>query len=574
MVERPGTSPGRSAALTPMTLRTRLFTLIAVAGVALAGVAGFHLLGLGLLTTDGASMEPGISEGDLAVIRRAPQYHQGDVVAYRSEEIGRMVLHRVVDRDGDRFVTKGDNNSWLDPDTPTSAEIRGQLWLRVPRAGAALGWLRSPMGVSAVPVVAGTVVLMTKRQRRGEPKAPKTQKSPKTAGTGRPAASSSEVAGAVATMAQVAACVLVVSVALAAVAYTRPLHTSNTVAAPFTHTAEVAYSAAADPTVYEAGAVTTGEPVFLRVVPKLDVHFSYVFEGELSAEAEGTVALDLEIRGTTGWKRTQKLVMEQPFEGGEVDLTAQLDLHSIRVTAAEVQAITGVVDPYTVALVGHVEVRSRLDGAAVEETFDPEVEFRLDASAFVAVEKESMTPGDPIRVSQPSQLTLARSQATRVEVGSLGVATSTARLLAAVAAGGAVVLGLVALVLARFRRREEPGSTGLPAGALRVVSLELPPNPTTVNTGTLDALAEVAARHSVPLLMKEQPNERIFVVVVHATVFYHREPTVTGGVAQRVNGTRARGASDRTCLRCAPGFRDSIAGGLDEDIDPAPTRAR
>lgn len=541
-----------------MTLRTRLLTLIAIAGVALTSVAGFHLLGLGLLATDGSSMEPGISEGDLVVTRRAPQYHHGDVVAYRSEEIGRMVLHRVVDRDGDRFVTKGDNNSWLDPDEPTSAEISGELWLRVSRGGVALGWLRSPMGLSAMAVVAGAAMLLTTtRSRRGEPKAPKAPESPGghgghgghatpgAPGARRLRASSPEVASAATTVAQAAAGVLVVAVALSAVAHTRPLQTSTTVPAPFTHVAEVAYSAVADPTVYEAGTVTTGDTVFLRVVPQLDVHFSYALDSDrqLPTEPQATVALDLEIRGGSGWKRTQSLVERQTFAGGKAETTAQLDLPSIHRTAARVQAATGVVDPYTVALVGHVEVRSRVDGAAVEETFEPEVEFRLDPSALVPVEKESLTPGEPIRVSQPSQATLSRSQPTRVEMGMIGIATSTARLLAVIAAGCAAVVGLVALavlvVSARARRRrpsEEAGHAGLPAGALRVASLELPPNPTTVNTGTLDALAEVAARHSLPLLVKEQPDERIFVVVVQATVFYHRERTTSRGVARTVGG--------------------------------------
>ena len=521
-----------------MTLRTSILSLIAVAGVALASVAGFRLLGLGLLVTDGASMEPGISEGDLAVTRPAAEYHHGDVVAYRSEEIDRMVLHRVVDRNGERFVTKGDNNSWLDPDMPTEAEIQGELWLRVPRGGAALGWLRSPMGAALATGVAGAVVLFT-RQRKGEARAPKPSR------TRRPLAASPELARGVTTVAQVAAGVVVASLALAAVAYTRPLEATSTVPAPVTHVAELTYSAPADPTVYETGEVTTGETVFLRVVPQIDVRLSYSFDSSFDPDrraatgvVEGTLGLDLEIRGASGWIRTQQLVDEQPFAGDEGGVTARLDLPSIQRTAAEVQTAIGVVDPYTVAVVGRVGLRSRVDGTIVEETFDPEVGFRLDSTAFVPVEKESMAPGEPILVSQPSQATVFHSQATRLELGKLGRATSTARLLAVATAAGAAAVGLAALAVlllpARARRRlelEQTAPAALPAGALRVASLELPPNPTTVDTGTLDALADVAARHSLPLLMKEQLHERIFVVVVQATVFYYRERTATRGAA-------------------------------------------
>ena len=84
-------------------------------------------------------MEPGFHTGDLAILRPADSYAVGDVVAYRSESLDTIVMHRIVAGDGERFVTQGDNNDWLDEDRPTEDEILGTLFLRVPQGGKALG---------------------------------------------------------------------------------------------------------------------------------------------------------------------------------------------------------------------------------------------------------------------------------------------------------------------------------------------------------------------------------------------------------------------------------------------------
>ena len=107
------------------------------------------------VSTHGISMEPGFQTGDLAILRPADSYAVGDVVAYRSESLDTIVMHRIVAGDANGFVTQGDNNDWLDEDRPTEGEILGTLFLRVPLAGKAIGAVRSP-AVLAVLALAGS----------------------------------------------------------------------------------------------------------------------------------------------------------------------------------------------------------------------------------------------------------------------------------------------------------------------------------------------------------------------------------------------------------------------------------
>lgn len=112
---------------------------------------------IGLVTTTGSSMRPGISHGDLVVVVRQASYAPGDAVAYRSRQLGRVVLHRIVSVEDGRFVLRGDANSWEDTDRPSPGEILGRRRLLIPRGGRMLASLGSPWVLAALVVLLGAL---------------------------------------------------------------------------------------------------------------------------------------------------------------------------------------------------------------------------------------------------------------------------------------------------------------------------------------------------------------------------------------------------------------------------------
>ena len=64
---------------------------------------------------------------------------------------------------------------------------------------------------------------------------------------------------------------------------------------------------------YPDGHVSTGEPVFQRLVPRLRVTFTYGLESELPVTADGRIALDARISDGRGWERMLPLAPERPF---------------------------------------------------------------------------------------------------------------------------------------------------------------------------------------------------------------------------------------------------------------------
>ena len=106
------------------------------------------------VTVDGTSMLPTLRMSDLVALRPEQTYRVGDIVGYRSGLIHRVVLHRIVAIHGGRYVFKGDNNSFVDPDRPTRTQLVGRLWLHVPSAGRLVQQLHRP------PVAAALAVLL------------------------------------------------------------------------------------------------------------------------------------------------------------------------------------------------------------------------------------------------------------------------------------------------------------------------------------------------------------------------------------------------------------------------------
>ncbi len=119
--------------------------------------------------TDGISMEPRFHSGDLAIVRQESDYRVGQIVAYHNRELGTVVLHRIIGRDGSRYTFKGDNNNFTDFEHPTRSQLIGALWIHLPGAGRALNSVRSPALIGLLFVI-GTLLVggvsFAKRRRR------------------------------------------------------------------------------------------------------------------------------------------------------------------------------------------------------------------------------------------------------------------------------------------------------------------------------------------------------------------------------------------------------------------------
>lgn len=108
----------------------------------------------------GNSMYPTLRSGDTVVLVRDDHYEVGDIVAFRSEQLGgAVVIHRIISAEPDgTFVTQGDHNGFVDGFHPSNDDILGRRMARIPGGNAVITFLQGPTGAAIL--VAGLWLLL------------------------------------------------------------------------------------------------------------------------------------------------------------------------------------------------------------------------------------------------------------------------------------------------------------------------------------------------------------------------------------------------------------------------------
>jgi signal peptidase I len=328
------------------------------------------------VTTHGASMAPRFKTGDLALVRRSDHYRVGQVVAYRSSVLHTVVMHRVIARDGDRYVFKGDANHFVDPSPPDRSQLIGALWLRVPAGGHMLGWLRLPAVAGAL---AAAFLLLFLRSTPG----------------GRRA-----MPGIV-RRADPRALLIAFSVAAAAfgalglAAFSRSTAKPVTVKTGYAERVRFGYSAAVhDSSVYADGALRTGDPVFLRLVRSLRVEARYDVATTARNQLTGTQEVSGLLTSSNGWNRRLVLAPRRRFTGPHASAEVTLDLDQLRGMIRRVEVLTGTPPgAYTLSVVPRFHVAGSLAGRTLESDYAPALKFQLDALQLRLEDPKGLAPG-------------------------------------------------------------------------------------------------------------------------------------------------------------------------------------
>ena len=136
----------------------------------------------------GASMDPTLDSGDLAVARQQGGYHEGDIVAFRVPEgepgEGAIVIHRIVGGTAEEgYIVQGDNKERPDMWRPTADDIVGRMWFNVPNGGLYVLFLRQPIVLGAIAGLLGMLLVLSggegsPRKGHGNPPPPSTRRWP------------------------------------------------------------------------------------------------------------------------------------------------------------------------------------------------------------------------------------------------------------------------------------------------------------------------------------------------------------------------------------------------------------
>lgn len=484
--------------------------------------------------TNGISMLPGITPGTLVVSHRQDSYDVGDVVAYRSTQLGQVVIHRVVELDGDRMVLQGDNNSWLDPERPLPSEAVGARVFQLQGVGGVLGWLSRPTALLGGAVVVAVALLQASpvaRRRRGrtsggtaDPQQPRPPTGGTTAAMTSPKAPRlSPLPAGVDTAVRVGVgcCTL-----LALAATTGPFLKTTERGVDAHPVVTWSYGAEVDAGLtYPDGVVRTGDLLYTRLVPSADVTAELALDAPEGTTASGTWRLEVSVENGDGWTRTTST--GAPASTELPRLQARLPVAALLRLADDVSAETGVAAAgvrFTVTAV--LDLTLDDGGERTTEQVTSVLAFTADA------QRVALDPGTPLVQDLPLPLASEGEQQVLELVG-LSLPPGPTRLVA----GAGVALGVLVLALARGARRseDEDDEIARTAGALLVAVDPGVKADEVVDVSSFAALLGIATRYERMVLFTDDEGLRFYFVLDDGVAYRWFSPRA----AARLDAERA-----------------------------------
>ncbi len=512
--------------------RHPLKKLLAIAlGLIVLGSLWFYLAPASLggstsyVVTHGISMEPRFHTGDLAIVRSQPSYHVGEIVAYHNKMLHVVALHRIIGREGERYIFKGDNNNFIDPEHPRASQLIGALWIHLPGAGATLQSFSSPARAGLL--IALGMLLLTggvfarrrrrrMRDRRGgvaTPRAPRTL--PWTLSQSPPAPAVAIVA--------IGILALLPFLVLALLAFTRAPSTRRTVKIPYTQNGTMSYSAETlRSSVYPDGVATTGEPLFTHLVNDVNLRFDYTFATDAKHALSGRGSFLLLMVASDGWHRTLQLGSPTYFRGDHAIIRSTLDLGALLELTHSIEASTHVDSAYTFTLMPIVTASGTVESVPLRATFSPAIQFSFDSGEVSLEGGESLassrnklltgasaSAGGPLKPSASGSATGSQPEPNTLPLGPWHMSVSTARTLALSAIGVILAALLAALALIRPilalmapQRRDEAASILARYGGLIIPVAHITPlrGVPVIDVADMDALARIAEHYDRSIL--------------------------------------------------------------------------
>jgi signal peptidase I len=583
-------------------MRSGRRAVLAVAGLCLVLVGVGALSGrtggpITWVVTAGTSMQPEIDPGTLVVVQRRVSYEVGDVVAYRSAQLGQTVLHRIIGVEGDRLVLRGDANDWVDPETPTPDDVLGERALQLPGAGRVLGLLKSPLvlgiavGLIALPFLGGSSGRSGVVPRRRRSSSPPTPGAPAPTAAGKAFALPSSgptwtpdpdpepeavaeltPAGSAGTVQNDAGFLTVpeplrvspaVEAAIAVAAGSALLLGALATVGPFVerpsaqrqaeHVVTWSYDARVTPGLsYPDGVVRTGDPLYHRLVSAAEVSAELQVAVPPGVEVAGSWRLAVTIADDSGWRRPTYLGTPRPLASGTQSLAVRVPTVDL-LDLAKRAALEAGAEPGSRRITVQAQITvTGVDGQQQPLFSSPAIDFTLDDRQARLV--------DAAQLEQREQIPLPAS-ARPSEFAALGLRAPASQVRLGALAMGVLSLLVLGLLRAARRNDDEDVRIARAAGHLLVPMTDLEEPDRTVDVTDFASLAAIAARYQRMVLYGDSHGLRVYLVL-------------DDGVAYRYYSAAAAAAIDASSQREADEHPHGASWTLPEPRSPEREPAR
>ena len=547
------TAPARwsQAIVSAFLVVVLITTWIAFAPTPVGGLSSYIMI-------VGNSMEPDFHRGDLVIVHRAPEYYVGEAVAYRNPELKRNVFHRIISNEYDHYTLKGDNNSWVDSYQPSRAEVIGKLWIRIPRAGALIQFLRVPLnmaifagvlvgilalGIFAKPRIGKTMKKRSLRESVSE--LIREQKSRKR--TNQTASSSdlqtgsdksnllpslfkpakdrqsAELLGILEILFFALGLIAFASLILGIISFTRPASITATDDVNYQHIGLFSYSAPAPASVYDSNALQTGEPIFPQLTCSIRMNFLYSLAGDALENISGSYEVQAQIlEPGTGWQRTIPLQAITAFKGNTLDIGTNLNLCQVIGLIESMEAETGFrPGQYTFLIIPKIFVSGQIAGRQLNDTYSPQLAFRYDRLNFSVLRLDP--EADPFNVSEPNFLREIINKANTLSMFGFELLVWQLRLIAMVGLALSLAgIWMMWIYIQNIARKSPESYARMKYSSMILkVNGQLSDDSRVINVSSIDDLAKLAERHNTFILYDMQNHTHNYMVQTEKLAYLH-----------------------------------------------------
>ena len=488
--------------------------------------------GSAYVIVNGNSMEPLYHKGDLVVIRTETTYEVGDIVTYFNQELKAPVIHRIIAEKDGTFIMKGDHNPLQDISQPAPKDIFGKAWLHFPAVGKWLQPTQTPLGITLLSAAAIFILLsmfITQkggRRFRREKLLSGARPVPISIKFAKGAFSMRNLGSQIETILFIFLALFIGSLVLAVIAFTSPEMLSTPANIQLVNVGFFSYTAPGQAGVYDANGPKTGDPIFLKTTCNVNVHFSYVLNGDPLSDVKGSISLNAETRAANGWTRTFPLQPVTDFTGKAVDIQANLNPCQILSTLRSAEEQTQLHnDSYQLVLIPEVKVSAVAAQLPFVSTFAPRLLFYIDdTQMYVNQDSSSQDPLSPYKVE--SKVTTAETP-NKIQLPGFSLNVHVARVLSLVGLITSLGLGLfVGWSIYRAGKQDPTLAASLRYGSLLVNVKQLPAKlaEREILVESIDDLAVLAERNATAILHIPQEDGDDFIVEGNNVVYRVRLP--------------------------------------------------
>ncbi len=142
------------------TIITIILVILVFSTIAIYLAGQRTILDYSIFVVESESMLPKLEKGEVIFVRKTDNYKVGDIISfYTDSNPDKPFTHRIIDKQGGYYITKGDNNEEKDPFRTEQSEIVGEVIESIPDAGKIVLFLRSVEGIILFIIVPASLIV-------------------------------------------------------------------------------------------------------------------------------------------------------------------------------------------------------------------------------------------------------------------------------------------------------------------------------------------------------------------------------------------------------------------------------